>query len=254
MTRDEFHKRAYELGQQAAFEKQAVLPILGPVAKFIAQAYRWGRGAFTNAMGSVGRGVLNVAGAPKVGVKGTSIGRWLNIAGKNVPKQMWQLGTLGGGFGALTNPEDRLGGAARGVVGGALSGATFGAAHNVIKNVMPVIGRKFAPGIYNPLRRAAQPKIIRGLTKQEQLSRAATEKLDIDPKAMLTPQDAAARTAIPKVPAWYSRLRFVGKDAPMSYGQAAKSFGAKAVLGAVPIAGAMATDRYLAPSVGGQQY
>jgi hypothetical protein len=206
----QFQKMAADLGrQQAEFEKLAILSGL-------LKGYKALRGAATGFAGKAGKKFLS-------GVKNPTAKKWLGAAGAGGAKDMWTFGALGGGLGALGNPEDRLGGFFRGAAGGALSGLGWRAGSNLATGFMRK-GLKQTGWGRKLLRQTAgkhQQKLFRPLTGKEQLLKSQGGK----------------------VPGMWARRNF-GAGRQLTGGQAAKLMGARAALGALPIAGGLAVSSY----------
>jgi len=215
MSREDQCKRlAAEFGHQA-FEKDAFLGI-GPIYKGLRVL---GTKLFSRAGGAVTKAV---------GAHSPEAAKWLARAGKGGAKDMWTFGMLGGGLGALTNPEDRFGGFARGFASGTLSGLGWRAGSNLASYGMRAGARAMGPKAYRAYRNATSRRLFRPLTRAEQ----------------------AAKTIGGKVPELWER-RLFGKGRAMTSAQAAKLLGAKAAIGAVPIAGGLTVSSIMPTFEGG---
>ncbi len=205
-----FQKQAAELGRQQAFEKAA---LLGGLLK----AYKGVRGLVTGAAGKAGRSFVS-------GVKNPTAKKWLGAAGNKGARDAWMFGTFSGGLGALTNPEDRLGGFARGAAAGALSGFGWRAGQNITSGLMRKgmkntgWGRKFM-------------RYTRPGNKGQKLFQPLSKK------------QLFAKSKGRKTPGLWERRNFgAGRD--LTGGQAARLVGQRAALGTVPIAGGFAASSY----------
>ncbi len=204
MTPDQqthFQKLAYEMGKQAALEKDA--GFLGALWKPVS----WASKGLQKILGGGGSRIVRAAGG-----EGTHAGKFLAMAGKNAPRDMAMFGGFGAGMGAITNPEDRWGGALKGFAGGMASGLGWRAGSNIL--------------------RAGQGKLLGmgyGGKKAKQVADLASRKA-------FTPKVEGAKNQ------W-----FWNRTAPgMGPREIAKSWGAKAALGTIPFTGAMAGSELLA--------
>jgi len=222
MTREEqFRKMAAAAGRQE-FEKEAV----------------WGalKGAYTG-LRSLGTGLFGRAGQAVTGAVGKhspEAARWLARTGKGAAPEMWTFGMLGGGLGAMTNPEDRMGGFMRGFAGGALGGLGWRAGSNVARRAMQK-GLLKVPGGKEFMYKGYKQRLFRPLTGAEK----GRKLLAKGPKGA-------------QVPGLWSRRTF-GAGRQMSYADAAKHIGRRAVLGGVPIAGALGVSSMMPTFEGNQQ-
>lgn len=215
MSREDQCKRlAAEFGHQT-FEKEAFLG-LGAI-------YRGLRGLGTSLFSRAGGAVTKAVGAHS-----PEAAKWLARAGKGGAGDMWTFGMLGGGLGALTNPEDRFGGFARGFAGGALGGLGWRAGSNLASYGMRAGARAMGPKAYRAYRGATSSRLFRPLTQAER----------------------AAAKAGGKAPGLWER-RLFGEGRAMTGAQAAKLLGAKAAIGAVPIAGGLAVSSMMPTFEGG---
>ena len=216
---EQLQKMAAELGRQQLEKEAGIISGLGA-------AYKALRGATTGMLGRAGKGVLSR-------VKHPGARKWLGMAGQGGARDMWTFGALGGGLGALTNPEDRAGGFLRGFAGGALGGLGWRAGSNVATGLARK-GLKQTGWGRNILRQTGKGKgaqrLFAPLTKKQQLIKSQGGK----------------------VPGMWARRTF-GAGRQMTGAQAAKLFGAKAALGALPIAGGLAVSSYMPSFEGSPQ-
>lgn len=226
MTREEqFRRLANELGRQE-FEKEAQLGLLW---KGLQGAYRGVRSLGTGLFGRAGKAITSAVGKQSPGAA-----RWLARAGKGAAPEMWTFGVLGGGLGALTNPEDRMGGFMRGFAGGALGGLGWRAGSNIARRAMQK-GLLKLPGGKEFMYKGYKNRLFRKLTPAEQ------------GRSLL-----AAKGSTGGVPGLWARRTF-GPGQQLSYAEAAKHIGRRAVLGGVPIAGALVGSSMMPTFEGGVQ-
>lgn len=198
-TEKDFQKLAYAMGKQASMEKEAIW------GKALLEGAKGAYKAFSSTgkglLGRAGKGIISEAGKHSPGAA-----KWLGIAGRGVPREMMAFGTFGGGLGALMNPEDRFGGAMKGFLGGALGGAGWRGASNLAKAGQKNLFRSIAPGT------------AKGLYRRQ------GQKLFMPAKGAYAGKGALRR--------------FKPVAGEMGWGQAAKTMGTKAALGAVPLTAA----------------
>lgn len=223
MNRDEqFQKLATELGRQE-FEKEAIWGALKG-------AYQGIRALGTGLFGRAGKAVTTAVGKHSPGAA-----KFLSRAGSGGAKDMWTFGALGGGLGALTSPGDRAGGLLRGFAGGALGGLGWRAGGNLARRGLQKGLMKLGPGGKSFMQKTYGRRLFRPLSSAEK-----------GRKLMATgPQGA-------KVPGMLARRTF-GAGRGMTGAQAAKLFGAKAAVGAVPLAGGIAVSSMMPTFEGAAQ-
>ena len=222
MTREEqFQKIAAELGREA-FEKEAIWGLLSGAYK----------GLRTLGTGLFGRAGKAITGA--VGKHSPRAAQILSRAGRGAAPEMWTFGMLGGGLGALTNPEDRASGFLRGFAGGALGGLGWRAGSNVARRALQK-GLLKVPGGKEFMQKGYSTRLFRKLTPAEQ------------GRSLL-----AAKGSTGGVPSLWSRRMF-GPGRQLAYGDVAKHIGRRAVLGGIPIAGALAGTSLMPTFEGGAQ-
>lgn len=198
-----YERIAEELGRQAAangMQKEA----------FLSELWQGGKAM----LGGLGGGLLKGIGAvsPRAGQWATQA-----FANKGIPSQMLQFGAIGGGLGALTNSDDRLGGFARGFASGALGGLGWGVGQEGVRAGLKSLGTRFAPKTYGALTSRAEQKLFRSLTPAEEIAKQQGSK----------------------VPGLWSRRQF-GSGRAMGWSDVAKTLGSRAALGAGPLAGGFA--------------
>lgn len=217
---EQMQKIAVSLGREAALEKTAFWGALKGL-------YAGLRSLGTGTAGRVGGSIVKA-----VEPHSAAAAKWLARAGRGATKDMWGFGMFGGGLGALLNPEDRLGGFARGFAGGSLGGLGWRAGGNLARYGMRAGAKALGPKAEAAYERAVSTRLSRPLTKAEQATQAAGGK----------------------VPGWWARRRF-GAGREMTMPQAAALLGQKAALGVVPL-GAAFFGSSLAPTFegGGQGY
>ena len=193
------------------------------------------------ALGTIGKSLLS-----ELRVGGTAM-KFLSVAGRGVGRDMSTFGLLGGGIGALTNPEDRLGGAARGFLGGAIGGAAWRGGANIGRMVtnrgLKSKGLKsLAPEMYKSM--------AKGMGGRKFLKPLRTGKM-VGPEgkqvAELTNLGQAAKAHGDAGKSWFTNPgRFYNRYRPGF----AKRFGARAALGTLPMAGAIGAS-FAAPTFEG---
>lgn len=212
---DQYKRLAAEFGHQT-FEKEAFLG-LGAI-------YRGLRGLGTGLFRRTGEAITKA-----VTTHSPEAAKWLARLGRGSAEDMWTFGALGGGLGALTNPEDRTGGFLRGFATGALGGLGWRAGSNLARYGMRMGARALGPKAYRAFRGATSKRLFRPLTRAELKAVEAGEK----------------------VPGLWER-RLFGEGRHMTYGQAAKLLGAKAAIGTVPFATGMAVSSMMPTFEGGE--
>jgi len=225
-TREEyFQKLAYEMGKHAALsgmEKDAwIMPALragyGMLGKLLGKA----SAGLTKGLGSVGNKLVSA-----VKPYSPRTAKWMDIAGKGMSKDVMQFGMLGGGTGALLNPEDRWGGFQRGLLSGALGGVAWRGAGNII--------------------RQGQRNVIGGMKGGQRFLKKHIDTPAFKPlkteAGKLTNIGRASAKHTKAGKGWFTDPgRFWNRANP----GAVKRIGAKAAFGTLPLAGAIGASMYV---------
>jgi len=229
-----FEKMARAMGKQTAFEEFEKTAFLGPLKALWGGAKALGSWAGKGIEGTLGG--LGQSAVKAVEESAPGVAKYMRIAGHKVPRDMWQFGAFGGGIGALTNPEDRLGGFAKGFAGGALGGLGWRAGGNLARHGLRKGFRAMgkSPSQWYTRTVGAQGKLFRPLTKAERAAQKAAAKAG-------TKAD---------VPGLWARRRF-GEGRDFTYGRAAKNLGARVGLGALPLGAAFYGSDLTTPSFEG---
>lgn len=234
MTREEyFQKLAYGIGRQQAYveetEKQA------SIGTGLRAAWGLGKNLFSGANKGLTGGLETFGKALVSPIKSVSpkTYSWLRTAGKGMSKDMVGFGLLGGGINAaMADPGERMSAFGKGLASGALGGAAWRGASNVLRRAQvsgykALHGGKLYPagqgkGLYG----RAQGNVFKPVKSVGDAAKAHT---------------AAGKSWFTSPERWYNRFNE----------GAVKRIGAKAAIGAVPLAGAFAASSY-APTFEGE--
>jgi len=250
MTRREyFQKLAYDLGRQAAIKEMEKQAGLGTGLK---AAWGLGKNLWSGAFEGISGGLGHLGKSLATPVKSVSpkTYSWLRTAGRGMPKDMVSFGLFGGGINAaLADPGDRMSAFGKGFAGGALSGVAWRGASNVLRRAQ-VGGYKALHG--GKLYPAGQGKGLYGRAQGDVFKSTKSPAVQDATKA----HQAAGNSWFTSPERWYNRFNE----------GAAKRIGAKAAVGTLPVAGAIAASSYTptfegqdssmgaAPQDAGQQY
>jgi len=235
MTRDEYlQKLAYEFGCRAAeqgMDKEAFLGLgIKALGKGLQTTWGLGKGMLSN----MGKGLTGSVGDFGVGVAkqfqkaAPRAYEWSRVAGRGVPREALGFGLFGGVLNsAMADPGERMKAFGTGFAGGALGGAAWRGAGNVIRHGQAKAykamhgGRLFPQGAQGGkgLYSSAGSRVFKPQSAVADAAKAHTE---------------AGKSWFTNPNRWYNRANE----------GAMKRIGSKAVVGALPLAGAVAASSY----------
>ena len=257
MTRDEYlQKLAYEFGCRAAeqgMDKEAFLGLgIKALGKGLQTTWGLGKGMLSN----MGKGLTGSVGDFGVGVAkqfqkaAPRAYEWSRVAGRGVPREALGFGLLGGVLNsAMADPGERMKAFGTGFAGGALGGAAWRGAGNVIRHGQAKAykamhgGRLFPAGSRTPYVRDAAGKVLEGPAGGGQFQAGKGLYSGAGSK-VFKPQSAVADTAKAHTEAGKSWFTNPNRWYNRANEGAMKRIGSKAVVGALPLAGAVAASSY----------